>query len=287
MPPPNLVSLSFGEDLSAKLPVSTPTAKAAENGRALDEVSWCSTCAPERMEEVQTPCTAGDITPGSVDGCEALPVPSDLRRKISKEDARQTVEGYVLSRVVLGGGATGIVQKGVDRLTGCEVAVKRLQRDSSCPLRFLEVQNEAGTSSLHLEGYAAACSRANGYSGRLAFDSANAYAEASFQPFSVQGCVVLVHRGRCGFAAKVLNARRGGATGVIIINNEDYTEEYSLGQADHPLPSILIGQADGEAALAFLLKCGQASVALVRTDAEHEAAHLQQCSSYLKSSFRR
>jgi len=364
MLPAHLSDLST-QGFPAKVPALTPdAARAAEAGRDIDEISGCSTCLLEQTWP-QTPMgTTGDLTPDSAVSCEGtLSAPSLAAVTGGSSsstcpvtgDRYVTAEGgYVLSRVVLGGGATGIVQKGFDRAAGCEVAIKRLQRDSSCPLRFIEIQSEASmrhrevnpctpkamwlvssfhlsaprpaaggeesealvgtgltaqereaeTPSLHLEGYAAAGSRALSFSGRLAFDSTNEYGEAPFHPNSVEGCLVLVRRGVCNFATKVLNAKRGGATGVIIINTHDYTEEYSLGQPEHPIPSVLIGQLDGEAALNLLRDSQAASAApgeesitrscaagipsadvtaaslksnnwlsvIVRTDAEHEAA---------------
>jgi len=232
-------------------------------------------------KEIKERCSSGDLPPGYS--------PKAPWCKINLQPHKKPVERYVLSGELLGGGATGIVQKGFDPATGREVAVKRLMRDSACPLRFVEIRvvggEEANVPALHLEGYAAAGTRALPYSGPLASDVKNIFAQDPFPPLSVKGCVLLVKRGGgVPFSVKVSNARCGGAVGVILINTHDYTEEYSLGRVDDPLPSMIVGHSDGEAALQFLAANENADAVAavgdaarrcmveVRTDAEHEVA---------------
>jgi calcium/calmodulin-dependent protein kinase (CaM kinase) II len=117
----------------------------------------------------------------------------------------------------------------------------------------------------------------------LAFDIENAYAKDPFKSCSLEGCVLLVRRGGgVPFSQKVSNAQLGGAVGAIIINTHDYTEEYSLGHAENPLPSMLVGRTDGEAIIEFISANAASSdsgsaartccVVEVRTDVEHEVA---------------
>jgi len=63
----------------------------------------------------------------------------------------------------------------------------------------------------------------------------------------------------------------GGAAGVLLINGRDELEAYTVGDAPAPLPSLLLTQTDGDAALAALAAT-DAGCALVEvlTDVGHE-----------------
>lgn len=62
--------------------------------------------------------------------------------------------------------------------------------------------------------------------------------------------IVLIDRGNCSFAEKVLGAQLGGAAGVIVINNADGPPQ-AMGGTDAPanlilIPAVMISKADGE-----------------------------------------
>ena len=68
--------------------------------------------------------------------------------------------------------------------------------------------------------------------------------------------IVLIRRGSCSFAEKVLGAQEGGAAGVIVINNVD-GPPLAMGGADVPgntitIPAVMISKADGEVLLTQL-----------------------------------
>jgi len=183
----------------------------------------------------------GQASPTASTACGDL-TPRDSRVS-SPSRTPQPRDRYRVGFEILGGGATGIVQKGVDVVTGREVAVKRLQCDDRCPIRFLEVR-AGDTTVLHAEGYAPARAWATPFSGPLIYDPLNAYAADPFFPGTVNGCVVLVHRdGGASFTEKVANARCGGAAGVIFVNGDEDVDIYSDTQV--ALPSMLITRSDG------------------------------------------
>lgn len=67
---------------------------------------------------------------------------------------------------------------------------------------------------------------------------------------NVSGKIVLIDRGSCSFAEKVLGAQLGGAAGVIIINNQPGPPQ-AMGGSDAPgnvilIPAVMISQEDGE-----------------------------------------
>lgn len=184
----------------------------------------------------------------------------------------------VLGNELIGGGNKGLVQKGFDMIRGTDVAIKRVEPDNACPIRFLEVTDEDGRA-FFAEGFVPLRSRTIMRAGPLAYDAFNEFGTARFEPERVQGRIVLVRRGGgASFADKVLNAKSGGAVGVLIINNSDTAEVYSLGDMLEPLPSLMLTKSDGE----FMIKMVMVSMEAcdrdglrvphveVRTDAEHE-----------------
>jgi hypothetical protein len=67
---------------------------------------------------------------------------------------------------------------------------------------------------------------------------------------AIRGNLALIDRGTCFFVVKIDNARRAGAIGAIIVNNQgDDVFTMARGGAGDPLPSIpslIIGQGDGD-----------------------------------------
>lgn len=69
----------------------------------------------------------------------------------------------------------------------------------------------------------------------------------------VKGKIALIDRGSCDFTIKVKNAQNAGAIGVIMVNNAG-DDLVLMGGQDSTLtiPSLFIGQSDGDALRAFL-----------------------------------
>lgn len=156
----------------------------------------------------------------------------------------------MLFQEVLGGGMKGVVQKGYDLASGQVVAVKRIQCDRDCHVRFLEVRRPDRRDLLSAEGYAPVDSEGTSWAGPLAHDPSNAYASMAFPSGSVEGCIVIAKRGGgVPFLEKLRNAHHGGAAGVLLVNRDDAVEAYSLGGVAAPLPSIMVPRSDGEAAI--------------------------------------
>lgn len=64
------------------------------------------------------------------------------------------------------------------------------------------------------------------------------------------GLIAVLNRGNCEFGVKVLNAENAGAVGVIVINNQgDAVQNMGPGAVGNQvtIPSIFVGQSDGEA----------------------------------------
>ena len=81
--------------------------------------------------------------------------------------------------------------------------------------------------------------------------------------------IVLIDRGNCSFAEKVLGAQLGGAAGVIVINNVDGPPQ-GMGGTDAPanaiiIPAVMISKADG-AALKALIQGGATIVGSLKKD---------------------
>ena len=65
---------------------------------------------------------------------------------------------------------------------------------------------------------------------------------------SISGRIALVDRGDCPFVEKVVNAQAAGAVGVIIVNNvDDGVIKMAGDSTDIDIPSVFIGQSNGEA----------------------------------------
>lgn len=250
----------------SELAETTPACSEAD-ASAASELSSCSTCSPEDHFHIgATPSTSLKVETAA----RFVKFPA-LQPSSPSELA---AEKYITSRDLLGGGRAGIVQKARHAESGREVAIKRLQRDARCPVRFLEV-SLPGTGAFHAEGYAAVGAVALPWRGPLRHIPSNEYAATPFEAGSLEGCVLLARRGGgVGFADKVLNASRGGAAGVLIINTAEDSEAYRLAGKGKPcIPSMMVGQKDGEEILCLLSSdvAGQSPISVeVRTDAEHE-----------------
>jgi len=183
---------------------------------------------------------------------------------------------YIASMQVLGGGMKGVVQRGVDSWTAAPVALKRIECDRMCPMRFLELL-VGGRHILSVEGHAPVDSQPTSFSGVAVFDPGNAFLADPIASISVQGCVLLAKRGGgASFALKLQHAHRVGAAGVLIMNSDDTSEVYSTGEEEAPIPSIMLARADGEAVLNTVLVSqtsgGAAPRVSVCTDVQHELA---------------
>lgn len=64
--------------------------------------------------------------------------------------------------------------------------------------------------------------------------------------------VLLVSRGSCTFAIKIDNAADAGASGVLVFNNQSVLPIVMGGIEDTTIPSLMIGQTDGEALRDYL-----------------------------------
>mmetsp|Transcript_150119 Transcript_150119/g.279869 ORF Transcript_150119/g.279869 Transcript_150119/m.279869 type:complete len:504 (+) Transcript_150119:141-1652(+) len=236
---------------------------------ATSEFSWCSTCPPEECRNAAG-CSFELDSPKAEKAARSVRLPAPLPASPSQSAAQK----YITSRDLLGGGRAGIVQKAVHAASGREVAIKRLQRDARCPIRFLEV-NLPGKEAFHAEGYAAVGAVAMPWRGSLLHDTSNEHAAAPFEAGSLEGCVVLARRGGgVGFADKVSNAACGGAAGLLLVNSAEHSEAYRLaGKVKPGIPSMMVGQKDGEALFRLLGSdaAKRAPISIeVRTDAEHE-----------------
>lgn len=258
---------------------ATPSAYSDNEGYPLgSEVSWCSTCSPEDEDLRHQGEFASDVDSPKDISMKPIRVGVAPAGPSEGPRSRKTITpcSYIASGVLLGGGNSGIVQKGVHATSGRQVAIKRLQRDARCPIRFLEV-NRPGTKAFHAEGFVPVGAAAKPWSGSLVHVATNAYATVPFESDSVEGKIVLVRRGGgVSFGDKVCNAHRGCAAGVLFINTAEDSEAYCLGaNAKAWVPSMMLGQADGEELLGLLrdeAASGEALCAEVRTDSEHEVA---------------
>lgn len=101
------------------------------------------------------------------------------------------------------------------------------------------------------------------------------------QPFTQQfdGAALVVYRGDCTFLEKLVNGKLAGASGILVINDEDYgvnpsADEAGLKSAGVSLDDVVIvvvGKPDGEAILAMMDAAethgmGHATLAVVPTD---------------------
>ncbi|CAL1702197.1 unnamed protein product [Somion occarium] len=94
---------------------------------------------------------------------------------------------------------------------------------------------------------------------RLVRDAENLY---GCRPFTQQfeGEAVLVRRGECGFLEKLINGKRAGASGVVVISDEEHGINPSadekaikaLGESLDDVAIVVIGQGDGEVILSML-----------------------------------
>ncbi len=64
---------------------------------------------------------------------------------------------------------------------------------------------------------------------------------------NLSGLIALVDRGTCNFTVKVANAQSAGAIGVIVVNNVNETEIFTMGGTERRIriPSVMISQNDG------------------------------------------
>lgn len=199
---------------------------------------------------------------------ESRDVPeSDPQASIGPQAPASPSSRYLLGEA-LGGGAKGIVQKALDPVTGQHVAIKSVQSDKDCPVRFLQLTVH-GREVLSAEGLVPVKGESfQTWSGSLAFDADNPYGAIPFAGGCLKGSVVLLRRGGATFAEKVSSAQAGGAVGVIFVNRCDDLEACSLGDTSDPFPCLLIALSDGDAAIEL---AGNVDVkAQVLTDVGHE-----------------
>ncbi|MBI2817388.1 MAG: S8 family serine peptidase [Acidobacteria bacterium] len=85
----------------------------------------------------------------------------------------------------------------------------------------------------------------------------NGIACTSLSGGSLNGKIVLIRRGGCTFANKVLNATNGGAAAVVIYNNQAGQPPVlmDVGSSTN-IPSVMIGNLDGMALASFLAAPG-------------------------------
>ena len=70
---------------------------------------------------------------------------------------------------------------------------------------------------------------------------------------SLNGMIVLIVRGICTFATKVLNAQAAGAVGVIVIQTPGLGAAFSPGAlSGTEIPTVMIGDTDGQALQSYL-----------------------------------
>lgn len=86
-------------------------------------------------------------------------------------------------------------------------------------------------------------------SGRLVF--AGLGDAAAITAVDVTGAIVLLDRGIVTFSAKVANAERAGAAGVVVVNNEPGPFRASLGQLVTRIPSVSVALEQREALVAI------------------------------------
>lgn len=82
----------------------------------------------------------------------------------------------------------------------------------------------------------------------LEIDAANFEGCNAFPADAFAGHIAMISRGTCSFEIKANNAQAAGATALIVYNNAGAAAGMNMGAAT--LPSVMIGQADGEAVLA-------------------------------------
>jgi len=172
--------------------------------------------------------------------------------RASSEEVLNPSKRYIASMQVLGGGMKGVVQRGVDSWTAAPVALKRIECDRMCPIRFLELL-VGRRHLLSAEVHAPVDSKPTSFSGDVVFDPRNVFLADPIASSSVQGCVMLAKRGGgASFALKLQHAHRVSAAGVLLVNSDDTSEVYSTGE-EAPIPSVMLARADGEAVLSAVL----------------------------------
>lgn len=184
------------------------------------------------------------------------------------DESPHSMDPDYLVEEFLGAGLQGSVTRGVNKKTGSRVAIKRISRDAACPIRFLEMHGEDG-ATVHVEGYAAVGCVARTLSAPLAFNEVDPYGSEPCPSELCAGCFLVVLRGGgVPFAQKASNALSGRARGLLVVNNADTTESFTV--AGVAISAFMIPWSDGQEVLA-MLRSGRVST-VVRTDAEQEAA---------------
>lgn len=84
----------------------------------------------------------------------------------------------------------------------------------------------------------------------LVNDGTNVSSDGCESPVnSVSGKIVLIDRGACNFTQKVANAEAAGALGVVVLNNQNGDEIFTMGAGPNPptitIPSVMISQNNG------------------------------------------
>lgn len=189
-------------------------------------------------------------------------------KAVTANNGPESAHDEIMVGELLGIGLQGSVSRGVNKKTGSSVAIKRICRDTACPIRFLELHGQHG-GIIHAEGHIAINSVGHPMEAELAFNEADQYGAEPCPPEIAAGCFLAVFRGGgVTFAEKASNALSGRARGLLVINNDDSTEPFRVDGI--AVSSVMIPLSDGQEALALLHK-GPVNVVL-RTDAEQEAA---------------
>ena len=75
---------------------------------------------------------------------------------------------------------------------------------------------------------------------------------SAFPANSFNGKIALISRGSCNFSSKIDNAEAAGAVAAIIYNNQADIPIVMGGIESTNIPAVMIGQADGDAIVAFI-----------------------------------
>jgi len=218
---------------------------------AIEQATAARVCgSPSEAKRQRLPTSAhsdGELSPVSTASASTAAPPVSSLSSISHT--------YALLGEAIGGGMKGIVQSGVCLETQRAVAVKSIETDEACPVRFVQLSRRGlftQSEVLHAEAFASANSgRPMAWSGQLTYDCSNRHGGEPFAAGALEGRVALVWRGGgVTFEDKVVNCALGGAAGVLVINTADTLEAFSVDSSSPP--SAMLCRSDGEAAIAAL-----------------------------------
>jgi uncharacterized protein (TIGR03437 family) len=97
---------------------------------------------------------------------------------------------------------------------------------------------------------------------------------------SLEGVIVLVQRGTCTFAMKVMNAENAGALGVLIFQNNANPIQPPGGLIDTRIPAVLVSQSDGRQLRSLLASGAQITAAIDPTLVAEETRTVNQASFF-------